>query len=341
MASWHPSGLSFSTSLNVRRARLSFACLLRLPALLAPLLCAFPEASIASKCLFVSSYHPGYEWSDGVEQGVRTVLEGKCDLQQFDMDTKRYKEPEEIAQKALEVKAKIDTWRPDIVIVADDNAVKYVLMPYYKDYPIPFVFCGVNWTVEEYGLPYRNATGMVEVAPIDPLFDQAEALLPRARAAFYLGAATETEDKNVRRFQEAAHRRGVRLEHRLVNTTAEWLAALQEAQQADFIIMGSHAGIKDWNESQIRSSLPALTQRLSLTNHEWMMSYTMLGLTKVPEEQGEWAATTALHILAGTEPASIPVVPNRKWDIWVNAALLETAGIQLPKKLWHKAKKVQ
>jgi len=30
----------------------------------------------------------------------------------------------------------------------------------------------------EYGFPYRNATGMVEVAPIEPLFDKVEALLP-------------------------------------------------------------------------------------------------------------------------------------------------------------------
>jgi hypothetical protein len=81
-------------------------------------------------------------------------------------------------------------------------------------------------------------------------------------------------------------------------------------------------------------------QLLTLTNHEWMMPYTMLGFTKVPEEQGEWAAQTALHILAGVAPASIPIVPNRKWDIWVNTALLRTAGIHLPKLLLQKAKKV-
>src|ERR671924_200127 len=54
----------------------------------------------AAKCLFVSSYHHGYAWSDGVERGVRAVLEGHCELMQFDMDAKRHKDPQDIQQKA-------------------------------------------------------------------------------------------------------------------------------------------------------------------------------------------------------------------------------------------------
>jgi hypothetical protein len=100
-----------------------------------------------------------------VERGVRSVLEGRCEVKQFDMDTKRYKTTTEIEQKAHEAKILIDTWQPDVVIAADDNAAKYVIMAFYKDHRIPFVFCGINWTVEEYGFPYRNATGMIEVAP--------------------------------------------------------------------------------------------------------------------------------------------------------------------------------
>ena len=41
----------------------------------------------ASTCLYVSSYHKGYEWSDGIEQGIATVLKGKCKLDKFYMDT--------------------------------------------------------------------------------------------------------------------------------------------------------------------------------------------------------------------------------------------------------------
>jgi hypothetical protein len=294
----------------------------------------------AAKCLFVSSYHQGYEWSDGVERGVRTVLEGRCELKQFNMDAKRLKETQELEQKALEARALIAAWQPDIVITADDDAAKYLIMPFYKDHTIPFVFCGINWTIEEYGFPYRNATGMVEVAPIEPLFDRAEALLSQHGRAFYLGANTSTERKNLQRVQKEAGRRGIRLEARLVDTTAAWLAAFRAAQNYDFVILGSNSGINDWNEATAREGVRKVSQRLSLTNHEWMMPYAMLGLTKVPEEQGEWAAQTALIILAGAAPSSIPIVPNRKWDTWVHTALLETAGIRVPKSLLRKGKTV-
>lgn len=300
----------------------------------------FPSSALAAKCLFLSSYHQGYEWSDGVERGVRSVLQGRCEVQQFDLDAKRHKEPSDVQRKAMEAKALIESWHPDVVIVADDDAAKYLLMPFYRDHTTPFVFCGINWTVEEYGFPYRNATGMVEVAPVSPLFDKAEALLPEQHSrAFYVGANTSSERKNLQYMREEARRRGIQLDFRLVDTTEAWLAAFTEAQTYGFVILGSNSGINDWQHDAVRAGI-SKAQRLSLTTHEWMMPYTMLGFTKIPEEQGEWAAQTALQILAGTPPASIPIVPNRKWEIWVNTSLLPSTSIQLPKGLFQKAKKV-
>lgn len=299
-----------------------------------------PQAASAAKCLFISSYHRGYKWSDGVERGIRTTIGKQCELKQFDMDTKRHKDESYIERKALEAKALIEAWQPDVVITADDNAAKYIIKPFYKDHAIPFVFCGINWTVKEYGFPYQNVTGMIEIAPIDPLFDKAETYVKAPQSAFYIGADTLTERKNLKRFQQAAERRGLKLDYRLVGTTEAWLAAYEAAQKADFVILGSNSGINDWDRERILNRLKRIVSRMSLTNHEWMMPYTMLGLTKVPEEHGEWAAQTALLIMRGVPPSSVPIVPNRKWDIWVNPTLLAAANIQLPKALMQKGKKV-
>ncbi|NJM84259.1 MAG: hypothetical protein HC844_19055 [Tabrizicola sp.] len=73
------------------------------------------------KCLFVSSYHRGYEHSDAIERGLRTVLGGKCEVRQFDMDAKRHPDAEGLKQRALEAKEIIQSWRPDIVITADEG----------------------------------------------------------------------------------------------------------------------------------------------------------------------------------------------------------------------------
>ena len=304
---------------------------------------AMQDASYAAaekKCLFVSSYHQGYAWADGVERGLRTVLEGHCEVKQFDMDTKRRKSPAEIKESALRAKALIESWKPDVVIAADDNAAKHLIVPYYKDHELPFVFCAVNWTAEEYGFPFSNVTGMLEIAPIQPSLERAVQIVPDLRRAFYIGADTLTESKNLKRYEDAAANLGLKMDHALADSTESWLAAYRKAQDYDLVVLGSNAGINDWDQDQVRAGVLQHTRKLSVTNMQWMMPFTVLGLTKVPEEQGEWAAKAALGILGGVSPSSIPIVANSRRDIWVNTGILAAASIRLPDDVMRKGKKV-
>lgn len=291
------------------------------------------------KCLFISSYHRGYAWSDGVERGLRSVLETRCELKQFDMDTKRQKSNEYKQKIGAEARDLVNNWQPDVVITADDNAAKYVIKPFFRDHKIPFVFNGVNWTAREYGFPYTNVTGMVEVAPIKPMLSRAADLAGSERGAFYLGANTLTERKNLKRFEDGAKELGIPLNSHLASTLAEWGEALATAQSYDFVIMGSNSGINDWDPDKAQAIAREHSRQFSTTSHGWMMPYTMFGMTKIPEEQGEWSAEAALAILDGKSPDDIPIIANRKWDMWVNPQLLRTAGLRLPRNLRTKAKR--
>lgn len=221
-----------------------------------------PAAAATQKCLFVSSYHQGYAWSDGVERGLRAVLNGNCEYRQFNMDTKRRKSTAEKKESALKAKAIIESWKPDIVITADDNAAKYLIKPFYKDHDLPFVFCGVNWTAKEYGFPYSNVTGMIEVAPIVPMLERAKGIVPNLRRAFYVGANTLTEKKNLERFKEASKNLGFELEWALVDTTEQWVDAYGRAQETDLAIIGSNAGIAGWDADKVQSGVLRLTRKL-------------------------------------------------------------------------------
>lgn len=292
------------------------------------------------RCLFVSSYHHGYAWSDGVEAGLRAVLDGKCEVRQFDMDTKRRKSEADKQAAAREAKSIIEDWRPDVVITADDNAARYLIKPFYRDHRIPFVFCGVNWTVDEYGFPYTNVTGMIEVAPIVPMLNYALEASSGAGRALYLGADTLTEQKNLKRFRAAAARLGFELDHVLAPTMREWRAAYRAAQDYDFVIIGSRAGINDWDSDAARHEVLHATRRFSVTSHDWMMPYTILGVTKMPQEHGEWAGRTALSILDGTSPDDIPIVSNSRRDLWLNAELLNASGLIISDRLARRAKRI-
>jgi ABC-type uncharacterized transport system substrate-binding protein len=181
---------------------------------------------------------------------------------------------------------------------------------------------------------------MIEVAPIVPMMEKAAQIVPSLRRAFYLGSASLTEEKNLARFQRAASQLGFQLDHKLVPTTDAWIESYVQAQEYDVVIVGNSEGIKDWNPARARAAVLESSRRLSVTNHDWMMPWTILGVTKVSEEQGEWSARTALRILDGMAPANIPVVPNTRRDFWINEDILAASKVQLPRSLLESAKKV-
>jgi ABC-type uncharacterized transport system substrate-binding protein len=297
-------------------------------------------SSGANKCLYVSSYHRGYAWSDGVEQGLRKVLTGHCEIRQIDMDTKRNKSAEFKQSAAAAVKREIESWKPDVVIVSDDNAAKYVVKEYYRDADTPFVFSGVNWTVKEYGFPYSNVTGIIEVAPLEAMLSHAVKYSGGAKNAIYLGADTLTEKKNLDRVASASNKLGIELRGILVSDASEWKSQYQAAQEADFIVMGSYSGISGWDKVELSAFAVEHARKLTVTSHDWMMPFSTIGFTKIPQEHGEWAAHTAIEILKGKSPGEIPIVANRDWDLWLNAAHLDSTRIKLPRKFLRKAKKV-
>ena len=288
-------------------------------------------AAHAERCLVVMSYHPGYAWNDGVERGIRDGLGDACELQVFYMDTKRNKGAEFARDKALEARELIASYQPDVVIAVDDNASRYLVQPYFKDAELPFVFCGVNWSVEKYGYPYNNVTGMIEVAPIQPLLETVKHVYANPRRALYIGANTFTERKNLKRFQEIYGRQGVTVDGVFAENLSDWQAHYRTGQTYDFIVLGSNAGIKEWDQTSAFDFALKNAKRLTVSNHHWMAPYAMYAMTKVPEEQGEWSAEAARAILRGQAPSHIPVAVNRKWEIYINQALTMAAKLELPR----------
>ena len=291
----------------------------------------------AAKCLYVSSYHKGYAWSDGVEKGLLPELEGKCDFKQFDMDTKRNNTDEFKKEAALKAKEIIESFKPDVVIVSDDNAVKYLVMPYYKDKSLPFVFCGVNWTVDKYALPYKNVTGMIEVSPIEAQINVAKAVLPDLKKVFYLDSNNTTGQKTVKYYQELFEGKGYAFTSKLVKTFEEWKNAFLEAQQYDVIILRNNSGIENWNDEEASKFALDNSKKLSMTESDWMMPYSILGMTKVAEEQGMWAGKTAVNILKGADPGKIKMMKNRQSNIFVNSSLQQKTQIDLPASIMSQA----
>jgi len=261
------------------------------------------------------------------------------------MDSKRHKSQEHNVAAAQVAYTVIKTSKPDIVITSDDNAAKYLIVPHLLDKDIPVVFSGINWTVEEYGFPASNVTGIVEIAHVKPLLKVGARLakIPSDQPIriAYLGAKTRSEIKDFNRIRACANALGMISDGILVESFLEWKHGFDIAQRYDLIVMGDSLGITEFDQEEASAWVSAKSKTLSLTNHEWMMPYTAIGFTKVAEEQGEWAAASAIAILNGLRTIDIPLVTNRRWDTWTNDALLAKLGIEIDQPDLINTKKFQ
>ncbi len=277
------------------------------------------------KVLFIDSYHEGYAWSDGTLAGVSSVLDSSgAQLEVVRMDTKRKKEEEDKLAAAEMVRSAISQFNPDVVIASDDNASKYVVMPYFKDAALPFVFCGVNWDATVYGYPYKNVTGMIEVSAADELFAFLERLTDGRRIG-YLAADVFTAHKEQENIAKTFNMNFA--ETRYAKDLAEWQVQFRELQRTvDILLVGNAVGTEGWDEEAAARFAESNTRVPTWAIDEHMAPFALIGYTKLPQEQGEWAAKTALKILDGKSPADIAISRNRQGRLILNARIAEGLG---------------
>ena len=287
---------------------------------------ALPANYAGKKILFVNSYHEGYEWSDGVEQGAHAILDDTgVELKFARMDTKRNPD-EAFGKKAGEqVKAEIEAFKPDVVIAVDDNAQKYVIVPYFKGTSLPVVFAAVNWDASVYGFPTSNVTGMIEVELPGQVVEQLKTYAKGSRVG-YLTIDSETERKVAdiynQRFFDG------QMKTYWAKTLDDFKQAYLQAQnEVDILFMGNNAGADRWDQTEMEKFVLENGKLPSGSINSWMVPYSLLTLAKSPEEQGEWSAQAALRILDGAPVSSIAVAENKKGKLILNLPLAEKLGV--------------
>ncbi len=278
------------------------------------------------KLLFIDSYHEGYEWSDGIVSGMRSVLQGSgVELKIHRMDTKRNSAEDFKIAAAWQAKQAIESFKPDVIIASDDNASKYLVMPHYKDAELPFVFCGVNWDAGKYGYPYKNATGMVELDPMEEMLKFFNRFAKGGRIG-YVSGDTYTD----RIIAENVNKRFLSGEMKIdmAKTFAEYTGILLRAQEEnDALILNNNVGIPDWDQKKALSFIENHLKIPTSTTNPWMADLTLFAMAKLPEEQGAWAAKTAMQILSGAKPSAIPLSYNRMAVLTVNMRVAKRIGV--------------
>lgn len=293
------------------------------------------------KVLYIDSYHSTYDWSMGVLQGVEESLKKSgVKLETFYMDAKNHPTETEKQAAALLAKQKIESFKPDIVITCDDDAVKYVLVQHFKNAQLPFVFCGVNWSADEYGLPFKNATGILEVDFFKTIVLYLDKIAKSKRLGF-ISFDGVSERRNEEKLHEIAK---INFDKVYFEKTFEsWKTNFLKLQdEVDILFITNPKGIEGWDDEKAQAFVYENTKIPTAATHVWIgRKFSLLAVTKIPQEQGQWAAKTALDILAGRAISDIPIAKNRQTKIIINKTLMEKLNIRFSPDLMGKAEIVQ
>lgn len=288
------------------------------------------------KVLWVDSYHEGYEWADGIGQGIRSVLDGTdIELKISHMDTKRNPDEASIKTAASQVLTEIDEFQPDVIIASDDNAQKFLVVPYLMDTGRPVIFCGLNWDASIYGYPTENITGMVEIELVAELVDHLKQY-SSGDVIGYLTVTSETETKVIEAYNERFFDGQMQVVE--VKTFDEFKEAFLEVQDKwDMVFLGNNAGIDRWDVDEAEQFFVENTKIPTGTINSWMAPYALITLAKDPAEQGEWSAQAALLILDGTPPSEIPVVENQRGSLILHLDIAEQLDVVFPPSMLRNA----
>lgn len=294
------------------------------------------KSSEIGRVMIIHSYHPEVGGVVSKNAGVELVFSNiDLDYEYYYMDTKRNREEEFIKSSAFAAMAAIEEYNPGVVITFDDNALKYLVMPYLRDADLPIVFAGIDWDAGVYELPYSNTTGMVSVDLVLQMLDYLREYASGERLA-WLGSDTLTAEKEVTAYLDILD---IDMEVHKATTYDEWKRAFVRLQtESDMLILSTTVNaFAEWD--------PITTGRFALENTaipvgcvgSGVMSCSLLGLVKDGSEQGVWAATTALEILKGTKPSQIPITTNQLGQAMLNLDIAEKLDVVFDSALLRNA----
>jgi ABC-type uncharacterized transport system substrate-binding protein len=295
------------------------------------------------KVVYVNSYHKGFPPTDDITQGVFEGLPADSfEIAAYFMDTKRNSSEAYIKKRAEELLDSIRKEKPEVLIVSDDNAMKYLVVPNFQGDPLPIVFCGVNWSAEQYDLSGCNITGILELLPVVDLVQTMKPYYPGMKKLLVLNENTTTSRKTSPLLDTLLGNIGIEVTQELVDDFASWKSVFIEANlNYDIIYLQTRGAIKDWDHEEAIRHIDLHIKIPLVTCEEFMMPYAVFGLTQVSKEQGMIAATKAKLILNGASPAELPISRNNMTNAWINSSLAEKISFTPDKELLKKVKKIE
>ena len=329
-------------------------------------------ASTNSRIFVVDSYHREYLWSQDTHAGVCTALlefgflDDKKQVEEYTekdyvessravvkkvwMDTKRKNTLSEIAEATARISEEAEKFRPDMILLGDDDAANYI-GNLYMDTRIPVVFWGINGIPLKYGLidsiekPGHNITGIYQAGYLKESVKYIKNLVPGVRTFAILSDDSSTGRPKVKELERLSQEGKLAIKlvaTVMTNSLSEWKSeALRLQKEVDAFFVLNHNTLKDDRGNPVDQLEIGAWYLRSIRKpdcgHE--KQFAIEGLLLVVDDsgfkQGYEAVKLAYQILEkGIKPADIPVRAPERGPVIVNRQRADMLGIDLSGKMF-------
>jgi ABC-type uncharacterized transport system substrate-binding protein len=343
-----------------------------LPVFLIFIFVSTAPASPPKKIFCVQSYDKGNVCGARIEEGMLKSLkklgyeDGKnIEFFHFYMDTRHeYIKLEEVKMRGKLALNEIKKVDPDLVLIFDDNACEYVMLPLAKS-KYPIVFSGMNVRPEYYDNitdfmktrehPSFNITGVAEEAPYEATIKLLKELVPDAKkmvaisstgAPFLTLMARDFEQK-ITAHPEKYPIKLDKMEY--IRTFKEYKSLIEKHEKADdidiiFNVMLTTLEDENGKGVPLREALGWMVRNQKKPGFTWLADWVPMGyLCSAGIDLpmcGEQVAQQVAQILNGKKPCDIPIERPKDQYVVLNLARAEQLGITIPVSILEAAAKV-
>ncbi|WP_411993411.1 ABC transporter substrate-binding protein [Agarivorans sp. DSG3-1] len=300
--------------------------------------------------LVIESYHQEYAWDQSYIKGLESVLADDYQLSYFQMDTKRIPSSRHRSRGEMAWQRYLDL-KPDLVILGDDNALKY-LGPRFAKTKLPVVYLGINNNPRSYHVHQRkNITGVLErplikrtVATVSTFMNEPP---KRMLILFDDSTTSKTVLKETFGGNTQVNVSGIKLELRLMSSWSEWQDSINHLEEEGFdaVVFGLYHTLRDDKNKHVPAEqvIAWSAKNTSVPPFGfWDFSIgkdkAIGGLVLFGFEQGRLAAELA-HTILTTDvvPHSLGPKTGEKGRYLFSRSQLERYNITLPDNINSKA----
>ena len=282
------------------------------------------SAGDAPWVLVLHSYHLGLGWTDGITEGIESVLGDRfpdAEISYEYMDTKRVYNDQYLDRLRSLFEIKYGGSRFDVIISSDDHAFHFLIKHGETLFPdTPVVFCGVNFYREDMREELPHVTGVVESFDIAGTLDAALSIHPETRMVYAVTDGTVTGQANSLRLTELIPEYADRVSFTFLDhlTPAELPDRLGSPAPESIVLWFHYTATAEGPRLSLEDGCRVIADHSAAPVYSFwdfaLNTGIVGGMLTSGHAQGETAAKLACRILDGVPARKIPVItesPNQ------------------------------